>query len=170
MPEVDCTTGIVGQGPDRYRAVLDYARAKRGRPKKGETAAGTSTKSLRLTEAEWSLLEKRAKRQAEGLINRPPVATERMPIAPADPAASHGHDDRRPQSNSRHPWAWLLKRVFQRDVTVCPRCQGRLTIREVARTTDAIARILARHGLGPQPPPPSPPKWVDPTQASLRFT
>jgi hypothetical protein len=63
MPEVDFTTGIVGQGPDGYRAVVAYARAKRGRPKKGEKAVGTTTKSVRLTDAEWSLLKKRAERE-----------------------------------------------------------------------------------------------------------
>jgi hypothetical protein len=47
--------------------VLAHARARRGRPKKGETAAGTSTKSLRLTDAEWSLLAAPAKRQRVSL-------------------------------------------------------------------------------------------------------
>ncbi len=43
--------------------------------------------------------------------------------------------------------------MFAVDVTVCDRCQGRMRIVEIALTQDAIARVLARHGLGPQPPP-----------------
>jgi predicted RNase H-like HicB family nuclease len=38
MPEVDFTTGFVRRGPEGLREVLAHARAKRGRPKKGETA------------------------------------------------------------------------------------------------------------------------------------
>jgi hypothetical protein len=79
------------------------------------------------------------------------------------------HDNQRYPAG-RHPWAWLMKRVFQRDVSLCPRCQGPMTIREVALTADSITRVLARHGHGPQPPP-TPPmsKWVDPTQGCLNF-
>jgi hypothetical protein len=100
-----------------------------------------------------------------------PSAPVQLPLfGSGDSSRSHSiHDKQRRHADSRHPWAWLMKRVFQRDVTTCPRCQGRLSIREAARTPDAIARVLARHGLAPQPPPP-PPKWLDPTQTSLRFT
>jgi hypothetical protein len=71
------------------------------------------------------------------------------PAAELDPAPPPG----------RRPWAWLLRRVFAVDISVCPHCSGSMKITEVALTTDAIARVLARHGLGPQPPPrpPSPP-------------
>jgi len=58
-----------------------------------------------------------------------------------------------PRAAGRHPWPWLLKRVFAIDITVCARCQGRVRIVDIALTKDAIARVLARHGLGPQPPP-----------------
>jgi hypothetical protein len=68
---------------------------------------------------------------------------------PAPPAEAEP-PERQP---GRHPWAWLLRRVFAVDVTVCDRCQGRMRIVEIALTQDAIARVLARHGLGPQPPP-----------------
>jgi hypothetical protein len=67
IPEADFTKGFVRRGPEALQEVLAHARAKRGRPKKGETAAGTSTKSLRLTDAEWALLEKQAKRQRVSL-------------------------------------------------------------------------------------------------------
>jgi hypothetical protein len=98
-----------------------------------------------------------------------PCAPVQLPLfATADSAGSRSGNDSKPQPDARHPWAWLMKRVFQRDVTVCPRCQGPLTIREVALTPEATARVLARNGLGPRPPPP-PPTWIDPTQGSLSF-
>jgi hypothetical protein len=68
---------------------------------------------------------------------------------PAPPAQT----EPTPSPAGRHPWAWLLRRVFAVDLTVCERCAGRVRIVEVAITHDAIARVLARHGLGPQPPP-----------------
>jgi hypothetical protein len=51
----------------------------------------------------------------------------------------------------RHPWAWLLKRVFKEDVTICPKCQGRLRVAEIVTESEAIKR--AEQGLGPIPPP-----------------
>jgi hypothetical protein len=60
-----------------------------------------------------------------------------------------------PPPAGRHPWAWLLKRVFAVDITVCERCQARMRIAEVALTQGASARVLARHGKGPMPPPPA---------------
>jgi hypothetical protein len=53
----------------------------------------------------------------------------------------------------RKPWAWLLRHVFEVDVTTCPRCSGPMRWIEAATVPDAIARLLAKHGLGPRPPP-----------------
>jgi len=63
----------------------------------------------------------------------------------------------------RKPWAWLLKHVFDEDVSVCPRCQGPTTWLEVATEPDAIDRALANHGLSPPRarPPPLPPLSPD---------
>jgi hypothetical protein len=61
-----------------------------------------------------------------------------------------------PPRSGRHPWAWLLRRVFKVDVTVCPRCRGHMRIQQVALTAAAIDRVLARQGLCAQPPPPPP--------------
>ena len=57
--------------------------------------------------------------------------------------------------SSRHPWAWLLQRVFAVDVMVCsrPRCGGAMRLVKIATGADAIAGVLARVGLGPRPPP-----------------
>ena len=53
----------------------------------------------------------------------------------------------------RKPWSWLLRHVFEVDVTTCPHCTGPMRWLEAATTSDAIARLLAKHGLGPRPPP-----------------
>ena len=67
----------------------------------------------------------------------------------------------------RRPWAWLLRHVFQLDVTLCPQCGGRLRWLETATSTKAISRLLAAHGLGPEPPPPLP--LYEPEQLELDF-
>jgi hypothetical protein len=73
------------------------------------------------------------------------------------PDASAGSDE----LPRRKPWAWLLRHVFQVDVTSCPACGGTMRLLETATTPDAIAALLARQGLAPRPPPrepcPSPP-------------
>ncbi len=56
------------------------------------------------------------------------------------------HDDAQPR---RTPWAWLLRHVFEVDVTTCPRCSGPMRWIEAATAPDAIAKLLAKHGLGP---------------------
>jgi len=43
-------------------------------------------------------------------------------------------------------------------LTTCPRCGGVTRWIEAATKPDAIARLLAKHGLGPRPPPKPPPK------------
>lgn len=48
----------LGRGEEGRRMALGYARVVRtGRPKKGETAVGTSVRSLRLYNPEWQALE-----------------------------------------------------------------------------------------------------------------
>ena len=59
----------------------------------------------------------------------------------------------KPATGARLPWAWLLKRVFKVDVTVCPRCSGSLRVVELVLKRDEIAKRLAQAGLGPMPPP-----------------
>ncbi len=56
----------------------------------------------------------------------------------------------------RKPWAWLLRHVFGEDLATCPHCAGPMRWLEAATAPDAIARLLARHGLGPRPPPTRP--------------
>ena len=54
---------------------------------------------------------------------------------------------------ARHPWAWLLQRVFAVDFMTCPRCRGAMRLVKFANKPDEIARVLADLGLGARPPP-----------------
>ena len=73
----------------------------------------------------------------------------------------------KPTTGARLPWAWLLKRVFRVDITVCPRCSGSLKVTELVTKRDEIAKRLAQQGLGPMPPPKSLPDA--PGQLALQF-
>jgi hypothetical protein len=54
---------------------------------------------------------------------------------------------------ARHPWAWLLQRVFAVDIMTCPRCRGAMRLVKIANKPDDIARVLADLCLGARPPP-----------------
>jgi hypothetical protein len=43
--------------------------------------------------------------------------------------------------SSRHPWAWLLRRVFAASVLVCVHCAGKLRVVEIATEPEATKRI-----------------------------
>ena len=58
---------------------------------------------------------------------------------------------------SRHPWSWLLQRVFGVDVLKCEKCGGRLRIVEIAKKPDDIARVLNERGYARAPPDAEPP-------------
>ena len=64
IPPVDFSNTIrFGRGPEALQMALTWARAKRGRPKKGERASGTATKTIRLPKAAWKKLAEIAKKQ-----------------------------------------------------------------------------------------------------------
>ena len=81
------------------------------------------------------------------------------------PEGEHGHVEPEPEP-TRHPWAWLLKCVFQLEVSLCQLCGGRMRLLEIVTKAEDAARILADLGLGPRPPP-LPAAPVSPRQ--LRF-
>ena len=57
----------------------------------------------------------------------------------------------------RKPWAWLLRRVFGADLSVCPGCGHQpMRITAVALTAKAIERALVGHGLAARAPPAGP--------------
>jgi hypothetical protein len=68
---------------------------------------------------------------------------------------------------SRHPWAWLLARVFAVDVMVCPHCAGRMRLVKLATTREEITKALAHAGLGPRPPPRARPTVLGQLELSL---
>lgn len=41
---------------------------------------------------------------------------------------------------SRHPWAWLLRRVFSADVMTCPSCRGAMRLVKIANTPNDEGR------------------------------
>ena len=53
---------------------------------------------------------------------------------------------------SRHPWAWLLRRVFAIEILGCARCGGALRIAKIATKPDEIARALGKQ-TRPRGPP-----------------
>jgi hypothetical protein len=67
----------------------------------------------------------------------------------------------------RRPWSWLLRHVFLKDVSQCPRCGRPMRWVEVASSKQAIERLLAQHDEGPQPASRRAP--VPPQQLGFKF-
>jgi hypothetical protein len=109
------------------------------------------------------VLSAHAKLRAEVVPEPPEPAPDPLELQPSLPLCVE--PDELPR---RKPWAWLLKHVFEQDVSVCPRCQGPTTWLEVATEPDSIDRALVKHGLAPPraPPPRLPPLCPD-AQLSL---
>jgi hypothetical protein len=58
IPELSPDAPSLGRGPEGMRMAQGFSYAvRRGRPPKGETAAGTSTRSVRLPGPEWAALD-----------------------------------------------------------------------------------------------------------------
>ena len=55
---------------------------------------------------------------------------------------SKGEESRAEGKPTRHPWAWLLKRVFAVEVLVCVHCAGKLCLVELATEAAAIKRVI----------------------------
>ena len=58
-------------------------------------------------------------------------------------------------------WAHLLKRVFEIDIELCPRCGGRLKIIAAIVDPQVIVQILTHLGLPARAPPRSPALRLD---------
>jgi hypothetical protein len=56
-------------------------------------------------------------------------------------AAANDGENAEETRSSRHPWAWLLRRVFAVEVLVCVHCAGKLRIVEIATEPEATKRI-----------------------------
>ena len=87
------------------------------------------------------------------------LAAVRPPPAPGDQLELAGlgeTEDQEPPRRNR--WAWLLAHVFRADLETCERCGGPMRWADAAATRKSAARLLAKLGLAPQPPPePTPP-------------
>jgi hypothetical protein len=58
IPEMSPDAVFLGRGPEGMRMAQGLSRAvRRGRPRKGEEAEGTSTRSIRLSGSHWAALE-----------------------------------------------------------------------------------------------------------------
>ena len=56
---------------------------------------------------------------------------------------AHRFEEKEPEKKpTRHPWAWLLRRVFAVEVLVCVHCAGKLRLVEIATEAAAIKRII----------------------------
>ena len=65
-------------------------------------------------------------------------------------------------TSPRVPWAMLLRRTFEMDVTRCPRCLGRMRMLSVITQRATIQKILDHLGLPADPPTVKPgrsPTW-----------
>ncbi len=108
------------------------------------------------------VLAARATARAEVVPGRaPPPLEAQLPLfTPSDlpPLAP-------PPPQSRHPWPWLLKRVFAVDIESCPvpGWGGRMRLVQIATEPDDIARVITALGSDdparapPRRPRPSPP-------------
>jgi len=48
-----------------------------------------------------------------------------------------------PPPPSRHPWAWLRRRVLDVDIMTCPQCQGAMRVKTIATGASDIQAVLA---------------------------
>jgi hypothetical protein len=58
-----------------------------------------------------------------------------------------------PPPPSRHPWAWLLQRVFAIDIMTCPRRRSAMRVIAVATEADDIRAVLGTVPRARPPPP-----------------
>jgi Putative transposase/Transposase zinc-binding domain len=97
-----------------------------------------------------------------GLFTPPPAPGDQQALPLDSPDAP-------PQRSGRARWGWLIGHVFLADVEHCTRCGGPMRWVEVATSAEAIARLLAKHGLAPRPPPPSRSAPLAPGQLDFAF-
>jgi len=79
-----------------------------------------------------------------------PAAPERPAVVPKKPSSS------RTKRRKNYCWAELMKRAFDFDVLVCPRCSGRMRVLATIMEREAIRAILGACGFPADSPPPAP--------------
>jgi hypothetical protein len=103
----------------------------------------------------FGVLCSHASPRSEVVPARPPEPTARRPPPAAGDQTQMFVDDPDAPPRRRR-WAWLLAHVFAEDLETCERRGGPMRWLEAATTEQAAARLLAKLGLAPQPPPPAP--------------
>jgi hypothetical protein len=98
-----------------------------------------------------------------------PNSTLRAKVVPAENNGNTPSEERQKSGSTKYrlTWAALLARTFQIDVSVCPACQGKMTI--IAFITDpaSVRRYLEGEGLEAEPPPVAPAR--SPPQLELEY-
>jgi len=85
---------------------------------------------------------------AAGANARVEVVPGAEPDEPPQLSLLDGDHESPPPRPSRHPWPWLLRRVFSVDVTVCARCGGPMRLLSIASEPGDIDAIL--RGMPPR--------------------
>ena len=83
-----------------------------------------------------------------------PKKKPELALAAAEPATSantHAEQEQ-PSSSKRISWARLLKRVFNIDISICPKCAGKIKIIAAIEDPKIIKQILEHLGLASTAP------------------
>ena len=82
-----------------------------------------------------------------------------VPKTAAKPADAHEEATGVPQEPAepvpkkyRQPWSALLKRVFGREMLVCPKCKGKMRLLGMVDSPEVIEKVLAHLGLETEVP------------------
>jgi hypothetical protein len=59
---------------------------------------------------------------------------------------------RKKKRTFRYPWAFLLRRVFNAEVEICPLCSGRMRLVQTSDDPSEIAHVIETRSPGPDPP------------------
>jgi hypothetical protein len=104
--------------------------------------------------------------RAEVVPKKPAAPPKQLPLfdEPDASTTSAKTAAKKTAEPSRHPWSWLLQRVFAVDVLKCEKCGGRLRIVEIAKKPDDIQRVLGERGYA-RAPPRAPPRAELPASA-----
>lgn len=102
-------------------------------------------------------------RTAPSRFAPPPAAGDQLELE-----LSSGNRAATMPASQRSRWGWLLRHVFRADLDTCALCGGPMRWLEAATRRADITRLLAKHGLAPQPPP-APRAPAPPGQLALPF-
>lgn len=97
------------------------------------------------------VLSAHAAARREVVPGRAPLLGEQLPLfhrSDAGPLA--------PAPSSRHPWQWLLSRVFAVEIRTCPHCGGSMRLVTIAKTPTEVATVLEGRAPRARAPPPLP--------------